>query len=97
MTPVPRVVLVLIPPELLQAEQSQMINKNLPNGHTMVLNSDNNKESSQYKIAKSHYIHVFTSPEIILSKKFKKNVLDYDLFSDRLYILVIDKIYLVEK
>ena len=41
--------------------------------------------------------HIFTSPEIALSKNFKKNVLDDPLFSDRLCFLAIDEIHLVEQ
>ncbi len=39
----------------------------------------------------------FTSPEIALSKKFKKNVLDRSSFTDRLCLLVIDEIHLVDQ
>ena len=74
-----------------------MINKKLPNGHAIVLNADNNKKSTQCKIARGHYTHVFTSPEITLSKKFKKNIFDQYLFTDRLYLLVVDEIHLVEE
>ncbi|MCJ1348467.1 hypothetical protein MMC31_006699 [Peltigera leucophlebia] len=86
-----------MPLKLLQAEQSAMINKKLPNGHAIVLNGDNNKESTQCEIARGHYTHVFTSPEIALSKKFKKNILDQHLFTDRLCLLAVDEIHLVKE
>lgn len=97
MTLVAGVVVVLMPLKLLQAEQSGMINTKLPNGHAIELNGDNNKESTQREIARGYYTHVFTSPEIALSKKFKKNVLDQHLFSDRLCLLAVDEIHLVEE
>lgn len=74
-----------------------MINTELPNGYAIILNDNKNKESTQYKIARGYYTHVFTRPEIVLWKKFKKNVLDQYLFSDRLCLLAVDEIYLVEE
>lgn len=43
------------------------------------------------------YTHVFTNPEIVLSKRFKKSVLDQIFFIDRFTLLAIDKIYLVKE
>ena len=97
MTSVIGVVLVLMPLKLLQAEQSAMINKKLPNGHAIILNGNNNKENTQCEIARGHYTHVFTSPEIALSKKFKKNILDQHLFTDWLCLLAVDEIHFVEE
>lgn len=74
-----------------------MINTKLPNGYVIILNGNNNKETTQRKIARGYYTHVFTSSEIALSKKFKKNVLDQDLFSDCLCLLVVDVIHFVEE
>ena len=92
------VVLVLMPLKLLQVEQSEMINTKLPNGHAIELNDDNNKESTQRKIARGYYYtHVFTNPEIALSMKFKKNVLNQHLFSDRLCLLAVDEIHLLKE
>lgn len=96
MTPTPGVVLVLMPLKLLQAEQGALINK-LPRGKAMVLNGENNQKDMQLEIAKGGYTHIFTSPEIALSKKFKKNVLDSSQFTDRLCLLAIDEIHLVEE
>lgn len=45
------------------------------------------------KIAKGGYTHIFISLEIIFSKKFKKNILNQSSFTDRLYLLTIDKIH----
>ena len=64
------VVLILMPLKLLQAEQTIMINQRLPKGNAIFLNGDNNKETTQCEIATRNYTHVFTSPEIALSKKF---------------------------
>lgn len=47
------------------------------------------------KIIKDGYTYIFTSSKIILSKKFKKNILDLSSFTDRLYLLAIDKIHMV--
>lgn len=92
----PGIVLILMPLELLQAKQSQMINK-LPKGKAIVLNDENNLAYVQRDIACSGYTHIFTSPKIALSKNFKKNVLDDLLFSDWLCLLAIDEIHLVEQ
>lgn len=51
----------------------------------------------QLEIAKKDYNHVFTSPKMVFSKKFKKNILDKFLFTDCFYLFTIDKIHLVKK
>ena len=96
MTPVPGLILILMPLKLLQAEQSTMINR-IANAKSIFLNGENNLTSVHREIAKGGYTHVFTSPEIALSKKFKKNVLDQSSFTDRLYLLAIDEIHLVDQ
>lgn len=68
--------------KLLQVEQSKMINKKLSQSKAMVFNSKNNQKHVQDEIACRCYIHVFTSPEIELLKKFKKHVLDQPEFID---------------
>jgi len=73
--PVAGVVLILMPLKLLQAEQSLMINWK-PTEKALVLNGENNHKHIHRQAAKRDYRHIFTSPEIALSKKFKKNVLD---------------------
>lgn len=97
MAPTTGVVLVLMPLKPLQTEQSDMINMRLPKGNAIVLNRDNNQENTQQAIAIGNYTHVSTSPEIALSKKFKKNILDQNVFTDRLYLLAVDEIHLVEE
>lgn len=97
MAPTTGVVLVLMPLKLLQTEQSDMINMRLPKGNAIVLNGDNNQENIQQAIAIGNYTHVFTNPEIALSKKFNKNILDQNVFTDRLYLLAVDEIHLVEE
>lgn len=47
-----------------------MINQIL-HGKAIILNGKNNQKYIQQKIANKGYTHVFTSPEIALSKKFK--------------------------
>lgn len=96
MPPATGVVLVLMPLKLLQAEQSALINK-IPRGKAIVLNGENNQKDVQLGIARGDYSHVFTSPEIALSKKFKKNVLDHSQFTDRLCLLAVDEIHLVDE
>ena len=64
------VVLILMPLKLLQAEQNSMINC-IPNGKAIALTGENNHKVVQQAIATEGYTHVFTSPEIALSKKFR--------------------------
>lgn len=71
----PALILILMPLKLLQIEQSIMINQ-IANAKSIVSNGENNLMSMYRKIAKGGYTHVFTSPEIAISKIFKKNVLD---------------------
>lgn len=92
----PGVVLTLMPLKLLQAEQSGMINQ-ISRGKGIVLNGENNNKRVFEDIARGGYTHVFTSPEIALSKKFKSCILDQTSFTDRLCLLAVDEIHLVEE
>lgn len=96
MTPAPGVVLILMPLKLLQAEQYEIINQ-LPQSKAIVLNGENSQKSVFSGVARGAYTHVFTSPEIVLSKKFKKCILDQQTFTDRLCLLAIDEIHLVDE
>ena len=71
MNPASEVVLILMPLKLLQAKQCEMINQ-LPQGKAIVSNGENSQKSVFTGVARGHYTHVFTSPKIALSKKFKK-------------------------
>ena len=92
----PGVVLTLMPLKLLQIEQSEMINR-IPRGKGIVLNGENNNKRVLEDIARGGYTHIFTSPEIALSKKFKNCILDQPSFTDRLCLLAVDEIHLVEE
>lgn len=96
MIAIPGVVLILMSLKCLQAKQSEMINQ-LPNEKVLVLNSKNNYKHVHKQAAKGGYTHIFTSPKIALSKKFKKNILDDTKFTDRLCLLAVDKIHLVDQ
>ena len=93
---IPGVVLTVMPLKLLQAEQSEKINF-LPGGKGFVLNGENNTSNVLAEIANGGYTHIFTSPEIALSKKFKQNILDRHSFTERLCLLAVDEIHLVEE
>lgn len=73
-----------------------MINR-IRNGKAIALTGENNQQSTQCEIATGNYTHLFTSPKIALSMKFKKNLLDNTHFSERFQFLTIDEIYLVEQ
>lgn len=96
MTPIAGVVLILMSFKLLQAEQSQMINQ-IPNGKALVLNGENNHKHNHKQVIRGGYTHIFISPEIALSKKFKKNILDDTKFTKRLCLLAVDEIHLVDQ
>lgn len=81
MTAIPGVVVIFMSLKFLQVEQSEMINQ-LPNGRVLVLNDENNHKHIYKQATKGDYTHIFISPEIALSKKFKKNILDELEFSD---------------
>ena len=89
------VVIILMSLKLLQAEQNSMINQ-IASGKAIALTGDNNQKAVQQSVATGDYTHVFTSPEIALSKKFKLHVLDNLCFANRLSLLAIDEIHLVE-
>ena len=96
MTSDPGEVLILMPLKLLQAEQSHLIDR-IPGGKALVLNGENNHKYIFQQAARGGYTQVFTSPEIALSKKFKKSILDDPKFTDRLRLLAIDEIDLVDQ
>ena len=96
MTTTSGAVFILILLKLLQAEQSRIINQ-IPNKRELVINSENNHKHVYKQAAKGGYIHIFTSPEIVLSKKFKKNILDDPEFTDRFCLLVVDEIHLIDQ
>lgn len=96
MTATTGVVLILMPLKLLQAEQSQTINR-IPQAKAIVLNGENSQKSVLAEVARGGYTHVFTSPEIALSKKFKKCILDQHEFTDRLSLIAIDETHLVDE
>lgn len=62
-----------------------------------MLNEENNHKHIHKQAAKGGYTHIFTSPKIALSKKFKKNILNDPAFTDRLYLLAVDEIHLVDQ
>lgn len=82
--------------QLFQAEQDSMINR-ISSGKAIALTGENNQKAVQQSIGSLDYTHVFTSPEIALSKKFKTNVLDNPCFARQLCLLAIDEIHLVEE
>ena len=92
LTSVPGVVLTFMPLKLLQAEQNKKINGLLVEKN-IIFNGENNTNSMLTKIANEEYSHVFTIPEIALLIKFKKRILNYSSFTNRLYLLAIDEIY----
>lgn len=92
----PGVVLILIPLKLLQAEQSEKINR-LPGGKRIVLNRENNTNDILAEIVNREYSHIFTSPKTALSKKFKQNILDCSFFTKPLCLLALNEIDLVEE
>lgn len=90
------VVIIFIPLKPLQVEQNSMINY-LSSRKIITLTSKNNQKAIQQSIWSLDYSHVFTSPKIALSKKFKAIILDNPRFARGLCFLAIGKIYLVEK
>lgn len=73
-----------------------MINQK-PNAKALILDDKNNHKYIHQQVAKGGGIHIFTSLEIALSKKFKKNILDDLDFTNRLCLLAIDEIYFVDQ
>lgn len=59
-----------------------MINMRLLKGNAIVLNRDNNQEKTQQAIAIEEYLQVFTSFELVLSKKLKKYIFDQNVFTN---------------
>ena len=69
------IILILMSLKLLQAKQCKMINQLFQN-KAIVLNSKNSQKSVFTKVAHGHYTHIFISPKIALSIKFKKYILN---------------------
>lgn len=74
-----------------------MINCCIPDEEAVVPNRENNLPLIQTKIATSGYTQLFTSFEIGISKQFKDNIFVHQNFTDRLYLLTINKIHLTKK
>lgn len=85
-----------MPLKLLQGEQNEMINF-LPGGKDFVLNKEKNPNNVLAEIANGESTHIFTSLEIVLSKKFTQNILDRHFFTEHLCLIAIDEIYLIEE
>ena len=62
-----------------------------------MLNGKNNTSSMFVEIANDGYTHLFTSLEIALSKMFKRIILNRYSFIKYLYLLIVNKIHLVEE
>lgn len=73
-----------------------MINQ-IPNAKLIILNRKNNLILVYKKIDRRGYIYLFTSLKIIFSKKFKTNILDHPDFFDRVCLLIIDEIHLINQ
>lgn len=82
--------------KLLQIEQNKKINL-LLRKKKIVLNRENNINSVLTEIVNREYNNIFTSLEIVLSKKFKQNILNYFFFTKYLYLLIINEIHLVKE
>lgn len=68
----------------------------LSNRQAWVSNRENNHKYIYKQAIKRGYTHLFTSPKITFSKKYKKNIFGNSKFIDLLCVLAIDKIYLVD-
>lgn len=90
-----RVVIILMPLKLFQIKQNSLINQ-IASRKAIILTGKNNQKAVHQSIARQNYTHIFTSPKIVLSKKFKANVLDDPRFSSCHSLLAIDEIHLVE-
>lgn len=90
------VVIILMPLKFLQSEQNSMINR-IAGGKAIALIGENNNKAVWQAITRQNYTNVFTNSEIVLSKRFKANVLDDSQFASRLSLLAIDEIYLIEE
>lgn len=95
MIPIAGIVLILMPLKLLQAEQSIMINWILC-GKAIIFNKENSHKYLYHKAAKRNYICIFISLEIALLKKFINHFLDNSCFMNRLHLLTINEIHLVD-
>lgn len=82
--------------KLLQVEQYEIINR-LSQSKAIVLNGENSQKSVFIGVTREYYTHLFTSPKIILSKKFKICILDQQIFTNRLYLFAIDKILFIDE
>ena len=73
-----------------------MINRSL-GGKRIVLNGESSTNAVFIEVVMEGYTYVFISLEIAISKKFKKYLLDCFFFTNHLYLLAINEIYLLEE
>lgn len=63
----------------------------------MILKEKNNNNHVFDNIIKERYTHVFISPNISFTKRFKNTILDQIFFNNWFALLSFEKIYPVEK
>lgn len=93
------VVIIVMLLKLLQAEQIAR-NNQLPKGKAIALIGDSNQKedpANDRKRILTPTCQLCTSLEIALSKKFKANILDPSGFAQRISLLAIDEIHLIEE
>lgn len=71
--------------------------KQILEGKSFIFNDNNNNKQVLDNIAKEIYTHIFISPKIVISKKFKNNVIGPTFFTRCFILFVIDKINFVKK
>ncbi len=89
-------VIIFKPLRLLHAKQNSRINW-IVSDCVITLNGENNKQLLKRRIAISDFTNRFTSSDIALSRMLKNILLDNLRFAERLCLLTIDEIHLVEQ
>ena len=88
------IAIVLLPLLALQNEQKQKLER--IGARPFVLNGDTNTPGNRGNICRGQYTHILTSPEIALSTEFDREILRYPEFSNRISLLAVDELHLVQ-
>ncbi|OXV11684.1 hypothetical protein Egran_00557, partial [Elaphomyces granulatus] len=63
----------------------------------LVINQDSNNQETRRRAASGEFTHVITSPEILNSRKFRREVLQYEQFLSKLVLVAIDELHVAQQ
>ncbi|KAI9747187.1 MAG: hypothetical protein M4579_007508 [Chaenotheca gracillima] len=91
-----RINITIMPLNVLEEDQAPRIN-DMPHCRAFVLNGKTNTLKNRHDICDGHYTHILTGSEVILSDSFRKDILACSAFIQRVGLVAIDELHIVEE